>query len=374
MDIAVLGGGRSPEHDISLLSARMVMRHLDRKRFRVWPVFLDQDGGFWPHRKPLQDTETWNPGDRSTAHGPMRPGTALDWLLDCAHVEMVFPALHGPFGEDGRLQGMLELYDVPFVGSGCLASALAMNKHRTRQVLASVGVPVAAAYVPEASLAQCDLEFEWAQLQVTVGLPCFCKAECSGSSRGVARIRTRAEFQAFVAESKTSFDRWFAESLVSGEEVTVPILGNRGQRLLPLLPIGIYPRFSDHFDERAKYEKGACDEIVPPRGWSAEQCHEVQALAMRCHEALGCDGMSRTDMIMSADGPVVLEVNTIPGMTEASLLPKAAAAAGMSMTTLLSRLVDYAMARAAERPGAVHTQTRVSAPSLRVTDVASGAG
>jgi D-alanine-D-alanine ligase len=352
----------------------MVMRHLDRQRFRVWPVFLDRDGGFWPQRKPLLASETWTPGDRSAALGPMRPGTALDWLLECARVEMVFPVLHGPFGEDGRLQGMLELYNVPFVGSGCLASALAMNKQRTRQVLQTAGVRLANAYVPEASLQQCDTEYEWARLQVAVGLPCFCKAECSGSSRGVARVSSRAEFEAFVAAARPTFERWFAESLVTGVEITVPVLGNCGEPLEPLPPVGIYPRFSDHFDERAKYEKGACDEIAPPRGWTTEQCREVQNIAMRCHRELGCDGMSRTDMIMGQDGPVVLEVNTIPGMTETSLLPKSAAAVGMSMAMLLSRLVDHAVART---KGAVaHSFPARSQPTpiLRPTDLAAEHG
>lgn len=345
MDIAVFGGGRSPEHDISVRSARMVLANLDRQRFRVWPVFLDQQGLFWPHRKPLQAGEEWKPGDRSTAHGPMRPGTALDWLVEVAKVQLVFPALHGPNGEDGRLQGMLELSGVPFVGSDCLASALAMNKQRTRQILEHAGVRVAKAYVPEATLSDCDVDAEWRNLVAQVGVPAFCKAECSGSSRGVARVATREEFQAFVDSNKSTFDRWFAESLVAGEEITVPVLGNRQGALRPLPPIGIYPRYSDHFDERAKYEKGACDEICPPPGWSQDRILEAQKIAARCHRALGCDGMSRTDMIVSADGLVVLEVNTIPGMTETSLLPKAAQASGIAIPQLLNMLVDHALDR-----------------------------
>jgi D-alanine-D-alanine ligase len=345
MDIAVFGGGASPEHDISVRSARMVLANLDRQRFRVWPVFLDQDGMFWPHRKPLLAGEEWKPGDRSTSHGPMRPGTALDWLVEVAKVRVVFPVLHGPNGEDGRLQGMLELSGVPFVGSDCLASALAMNKQRTRQILEHQGVRVARAYVPEASFAHCDVDAEWERLQAAVGLPAFCKAECSGSSRGVARIASRADFDSFVANNRGTFDRWFAESLVEGEEITVPVLGNRDGASRALPPIGIYPRFSNHFDERAKYEKGACDEICPPPGWSQDRIAEVQRIALRCHRSLGCDGMSRTDMIVSKDGPVVLEVNTIPGMTETSLLPKAAQTAGISIPTLLHMLVDYALDR-----------------------------
>lgn len=345
MDIAVFGGGRSPEHDISVRSARMVLANLDRQRFRVWPVFIDPQGMFWPHRKPMQTGEEWKPGDRSTSHGPMRPGTAMDWLVEVAKVRMVFPVLHGPNGEDGRLQGMLELGGIPFVGSDCLASALAMNKQRTRQILDHAGIRVAKAYIPEASLAACDVDAEWRNLVAQVGTPSFCKAECSGSSRGVSRVASRDDFQAFVDANKQTFDRWFAESLVVGEEITIPVLGNRDGSLRALPPIGIYPRFSDHFDERAKYEKGACDEICPPPGWTQERIAEAQHIALRCHRALGCDGMSRTDMISAADGMVVLEVNTIPGMTETSLLPKAALTAGIAIPQLLNMLVDYALDR-----------------------------
>ncbi len=345
MDIAVLGGGRSPEHDISTLSARMVIRHLDRRKFRVWPCFLDKDGGFWPQRRPLAADEEWLPGDRSTSHGPLRGGTAIDWLVECAGVSMVFPALHGPFGEDGTLQGMLELLRVPFVGSGCLASALAMHKSRTRQVLLAHGIRMAKAYVPERTLAACEPEAEFLRLEQAIGLPAFCKADCSGSSRGIARVETLAEFTEFVASTKTTFARWFAEGAVRGEEITVPVLGNAGSDLQALPPVGIYPRFAAHFDERAKYEKGACDEIAPPPGWDPDKIRLVQSVALRCHEALSCDGMSRTDMIFGDDGPVVLEVNTIPGLTEASLLPKSSKAAGMTLTDLLSRLVDLAALR-----------------------------
>ena len=125
MDIAVLAGGRSPEHDISLASVAQVLAHLDRDRWRVWPVYIDREGSFWPSPEPLPAGQGWHP---CTANAePMRPGAALDMLLDHARIEAVLPILHGPFGEDGTIQGMLELYDLPCVGSGCAASAVAIT-------------------------------------------------------------------------------------------------------------------------------------------------------------------------------------------------------------------------------------------------------
>ncbi len=346
MDIAVLAGGRSPEHDVSLRSAEQVLAHLDRRKWRVWPVWLDRDGGWWPRRQPIASGESWQHGDPETSHGPLRPGAALDWLLDRAGVELVFPVLHGPNGEDGTVQGLLELYDLPCVGSGCAASAVAMDKLRTREVFASNGIPLAKAYVPDTPLDQADAATEFARMTAELGSPVFVKVDASGSTVGVNRITSLAEFAAFLAEFRGRFRRWFAEGALVGEEITVPVLGNTGHGLQPLPPVGIYPRCATWFTHEAKYLPGGTEEVVPPRGLSAEQIAAVQALARRCHEVLVCDGMSRTDMIVTKDGPVVLETNTIPGLTATSLLPQAAAAAGLDFPALLDRLLGSALQKA----------------------------
>ncbi len=345
MDMVVLAGGRSPEHDVSLASAAQVLAHLDRDRWQVWAVYLDRQGGWWPDQAPLPRGATWHPGDAARARGPLRPGAALDWLLDRG-VRVAFPVLHGPFGEDGTVQGMLELHDLPCVGSGCAASAVAMDKLRTRAALEVAGVPLPRAYVPTTPLARADALLEFARLQAAVGTPAFVKVDASGSTKGVARITSEAELAAFFAEFRGRFRRWFAEQEVRGEEITVPVLGNTGDALEVLPPIGIYPRAS-YFTYEAKYTAGATDEVIPPRGLDSARIAQVRELASRCHEVLVCDGMSRTDMIVTAAGPVVLEVNTIPGLTKTSLLPQAAQHVGMTFAALLDRLLDYALARAA---------------------------
>jgi D-alanine-D-alanine ligase len=263
----------------------------------------------------------------------------------------VFPVLHGPNGEDGTVQGMLALYDLPCVGSGCAASAVAMDKIRTRQALQSAGVPMPRAFTPPEPLGTGDERAAFAALEDAVGLPCFAKVACSGSSRGVERIAAAADFERFWRQFGDGESRWLAERAVRGEELTVPVLGN-DDALQALPPVGIYPRFSSHFDERAKYDATACEELVPPRGWTSGRIEHVQQLAVLCHRVLGCAGMSRTDMIWGPDGPVVLEVNTIPGLTATSLLPKAAAAAGYSFASLLDHLLELALA-ARSRPAVV---------------------
>ena len=343
MDVAVLAGGRSPEHDVSLASTAQVLQHLDRRRWRVWPVFLDRQGGWWPSRTPLPAGQPLAPHDRERFPAALRPGAALDWLLDHARVKVVLPVLHGPFGEDGTVQGLCELYDLPCVGSGCAASAVAMDKLRTRQVLHSCGIPLAKAYEPRTPLAQADARIEFANLQAAIGTPAFVKVDASGSTVGVQRVDTQADLAAFFTAFRGRFRRWFAEQALVGEEITVPVLGNTGDRLQALPPVGIYPRCDTWFTHEAKYRPGASEEVVPPRGWSPQQIQQVQDLAVRCHEALVCDGMSRTDMIVTAAGPHVLETNTIPGLTGTSLLPQAAAAAGITFPALLDRLLELAL-------------------------------
>ncbi|MFN3240475.1 MAG: D-alanine--D-alanine ligase A [Planctomycetota bacterium] len=349
MDVAVLVGGCSPEHDISLASASQVLQHLDRDRWNVWPVLLERSGGWRPASRPLARGQTWRAGDPDGKQASMRPGAAMDWLLDRCGVGLVFPVLHGPFGEDGTVQGLLELYGVPFVGSGCAASAVAMDKLRTREVYLAAGVPVAEAYLPGDLVATergpFDAAVEFARLQRAVGTPAFAKVDVSGSTVGVSRITCEADLQQFFDGYGRRFRRWFAERAVRGEEITVPVLGNCGDRHEALPPVGIYPVDDDWFTHDAKYRPGATEEIVPPRGLSPSQIEQVQQLALRCHRLLVCDGMSRTDMIVTDTGPVVLETNTIPGLTSNSLLPRAAAAAGLDFPRLLDRLLELGLAR-----------------------------
>ena len=171
INVAVLAGGRSPEHDISLWSARQVLLYMDRSKARCWAVKLDRNGNWWVGREPLLEHE--QPDEEFVVAGmvPMRPGAALDYLVGLAHIDLVFPVLHGPGGEDGTVQGMLELYDLPHVGSGCAASAVAMDKIRTRECLLQNSLPMAQAYVAETPLAAAEPAEEAARLAVAGGCP-----------------------------------------------------------------------------------------------------------------------------------------------------------------------------------------------------------
>lgn len=344
-NVAVLAGGCSAEHDISVASALQVLSQLDRGRWRVWPVFLDRRGAWCPSVRPLAADAWPGPDFRMPQMEAMRPGAAVEFLIERAGVEVVLPVLHGRGGEDGTVQGMLELHGLPFVGSDVAASAVAMDKIRTRECLSYWDVPMPDAYLPAVALANVDGAWEAEAIEASIGYPCFLKVDLSGSTIGVERAVGRQDVLRFFERYARAGRRFIAEKEVAGVEISVPVLGNSGVHLQPLPPIGIYPVQGGHFTFTAKYEPGMCVEIVPPRGMSAAAIVEVQELAMRCHRALQCDGMSRTDIILGPDGPRVLEVNTIPGLTPTSLLPQAARAAGIEFPALLERLLALALQR-----------------------------
>lgn len=349
--IVVFAGARSPEHDVSIASASQVVAALDRGRWEPWLVLLDRDdSSCWV--REAAESESAAPAfthDVASADGWSRHhlGAALARLQEDEGVRVAFPVLHGPYGEDGTIQGLCALLDLPCVGSGVAASAVGMDKIRTRECLSVAGIPMAPAYIGRESLQNGDHSAAMTVIADTLGFPCFAKTDTSGSSLGVERIVDAAGLGGFFTRNSGLGRRYLVEAAVTGEEISVPVLGNCDGELQALPPIGIYPRNADHFSHEAKYQPDATEEVVPPRGLDAESINAVQALAVRCHRALCCDGMSRTDMIVTKAGPIVLEVNTLPGMTPASLLPKSAAHAGIDFATLLDQLLELALQRGA---------------------------
>jgi D-alanine-D-alanine ligase len=253
-------------------------------------------------------------------------------------IDVAFLALHGPYGEDGTIQGMLDLIGVPYVGSGTLASALAMDKVMAKTVLGAAGVPVPRGLVLERSALRADPD-GLAARAVAQGLPAVVKPACQGSSIGMSLVSEARAMRAALQEAFEYDSRVLVEERVVGGELTVGVVGNRELEALPV--VEIVPKH-EFFDYQAKYDPGLTDEICPAR-IPDEVAATAKELAKRSHRALGCRGLSRTDMIHSARGLVVLEVNTMPGMTVNSLLPKAARAAGIEFADLLDRLVRLAL-------------------------------
>lgn len=332
--VAVLMGGMSSEHEVSLKSGAMVSGCLSRDRYEVAPVIITPQG-------------QWKfPGARPCALAKA-VGRLLDLAPDC-----VFLALHGPFGEDGRVQGFLDLLGLPYIGSGCAASAIAIDKVRSKSLVADAGVRVPRQLVITRREWDAHPESVSERVAAELGFPCVLKSPCQGSSLGMAIPKEPAQFRKSLLNVFAFDDTVLVEEYLKGVEVTCGVLDVEPDEDPVALPVTeIRPVHSEFFDYEAKYTPGACEEITPAR-ISPETARRVQDAALRAHRCIGCRGLSRSDMILVDDEPVWFEVNTIPGMTETSLLPQGAAAAGIEFPELLDRLIDGALAWARRHKGA----------------------
>jgi D-alanine-D-alanine ligase len=248
--------------------------------------------------------------------------------------DVVFIALHGGTGENGAVQGLLELLDIPYTGSGVLASALAMNKIVAKKIFEREGIPTPK-WLPARSSDPSTAE----AVTEEIGFPCIVKPACEGSTIGVTIVGEEAGLDAALKSAFEYGPEAIVEELIEGTEITGPVLGNDDARTLPLVEIVPSGGF---YDYKAKYTPGATEEIVPARVPEATAAR-ARDLTLRAHHALGCRGISRVDMIATPAEVYVLEVNTIPGLTETSLVPRAAEAEGMSFSELVDRLIELAL-------------------------------
>lgn len=335
--VAVLMGGPSPERDISISTGGQIVATLDRARYSILPVEITAEGKWLP-RPDLVPLPSGRPG----AAASLVP-TTYERFMEHEQVDVAFIAMHGPYGEDGTMQGLLELLGIPYTGSGILASALAMDKLRSRQIFEWHRIPVPA-YVPVTAENWRDPARVQRQVAGELGYPCAVKPNAVGSSIGVSLVRDAAHLEAAVQQAFAYGPVVLVEEYVAGTEITCGIVDDPATgRPVPLPLIEIVPR-GEFYDYEAKYAAGGSEHIIPARV-SEDVAQRAQALAVRAHEALGCEGMGRVDMIARAADIVVLEINTIPGMTATSLLPEAARAAGIAFPELLDRIIRSALRR-----------------------------
>lgn len=338
INVAVLMGGRTAEHDISLATGTMVVNNLNRGKYRVKPVVISRDGR-WHVAGGYPERGHWpTPGRRRFV--PV--GKALTRLLE-EPIDCVFIAMHGPHGEDGTIQGMMEILGLPYTGSDVCASALAMDKVKAKEIYRHHGILTPDYVVADSASWERRRKELCALIRKRIGYPCIIKPARLGSSVGSAICPNESELLERIHVSFSYGREVLIEKLVSGREVTCAVLDSPARRPPTALPpTEIVPRTRGYFDYHAKYTPGATAEITPAHIGSA-MTRKVQELALRAHAALGCSGMSRTDMIMHGKTVYVLETNTIPGMTKTSLLPQAAKAAGLSFARLLDRIITVAI-------------------------------
>ncbi len=347
--VLLLFGGRSAEHDVSRATAVAVARALDPAKYEVVPVAITTAGRWLLSDDAVAQLEGARdalPAAFAVSGTPVElpsdPGRAQLMKLDAGPplaVDVVLPLLHGPYGEDGTVQGLLELAGLPYVGAGVLGSAVAMDKIMMKRALAAAGLPQARHLVLRGTH---DASAFADQVAAELGFPCFVKPSNMGSSVGVSKARTRVELDAAIAHA-LEFDEWIlAEEAIVGREIEVGVLGDDPPEAS--LPGEVIPA-ADFYDYADKYEDGKA-ELLVPAPLSDEQVAEVRALAVRVFEACRCEAMARVDCFLRADGVfVVNELNTIPGFTPISMYPKLWEASGVGYSALLDRLIELAMER-----------------------------
>ena len=318
--IAVILGGRSSENPISVASAASVIDALERSGNDVVAVQIDREGRW-----------ELGTGTKAIEAGERLPGKEIAATL--SDVDVVFPVLHGPFGEDGTVQGLLELAGVPYVGAGVLASALCMDKDVFKSVLRDHNIPV----TENITLRLGD------EPHSPYGFPVFVKPARLGSSVGITKAHDDEELRRGVALAFEHDEKVLVERFVSGIEVEVGVLGN--QRPIASLPGEIVVTHNEWYDFEAKYDEGEMDLVVPAR-ITEEQIERAQELAVRAFVASDCEGMARADMFVRDDGEVLVnELNTIPGFTSTSVYARLFEASGIGYSELLQRLADLAVER-----------------------------
>jgi len=300
LKIAVLCGGRSSEREVSLRSGKNVYESLKKQKFNA--VMMDIDGDLISKLKKNK-------------------------------IDVAFIVLHGKYGEDGTIQGLLEIAGIPYTGSGVLASALAMNKVASKRIFEAMGIPT-----PKFIEVKADkgIEEEAARIKRIFPFPMVIKPLCEGSSMGVSIVKNPEDFEKTLFTTVDKFGDAFVEEYIKGREITVGILGEEPLPILELVPK------SDFYDFESKYTEGGTQFIIPAR-LSPPLYKKAQEVAVLAHKALGCRGVSRVDMIVASNHiPYVHDVNTIPGMTNQSDLPAEAKHAGISFDELVVRILESA--------------------------------
>jgi D-alanine-D-alanine ligase len=336
--VAVLAGGRSSEHDISLASARSVAAALDPDRYDVVPLEIGRDGRWALPAGDRRGAESPPPAGSSTETMPVLADSTPAAVLD--EVDVVLPILHGPFGEDGTVQGLLELAGVAYVGSGVLASALCMDKDAFKQIMFAQGIPVA----EHVALRPGD------EIRNPFGYPVFVKPARLGSSVGISKVRSEPELAPAVELARQHDDKVLVEEFVPGMEIEVALLGDN-RAPVASLPGQVVSYKADWYDYASKYDEGGSELTIPPPSLTDIQVERAQQLAVQAFVATDCEGMARVDFfVREPDGEIVLnELNTIPGFTATSFYTRLLEASGYSYAEVLDRLIELALERRERR-------------------------
>jgi D-alanine-D-alanine ligase len=360
--VGVIFGGRSGEHEVSLASARSVMSALDRDKYEVIPIGITREGRWLTSGDPMAEllhgvSVSFLPRPEEAAPeptaGPEAPAAPLapgrrELITGTREsgipkLDVIFPVLHGPYGEDGTVQGLLELADLPYVGAGVLGSALGMDKIAQKTILRAHGLPVANFLPLRRTLWERGPEAIVERAEVVLGYPCFVKPANLGSSVGISKAHDRAELLEGLRQAALYDRKMLIEEAIAGREIEISVLGNDDP--IASVPGEVIPS-REFYDYAAKYLDDA-SELVIPADLPIKTVEQVQHLATSAFLALDCSGMARVDFFLQeeTDELYINELNTIPGFTKISMYPKLWEASGFPYPALLERLIELALER-----------------------------
>ena len=348
LSVCILFGGISPEHEVSLRSAESVLNNIDHEKYNVFPVGITKEGDwvlFGGTDYSMLPAGTWQSfdGNRRAAISPVHGQGLLSFENDCVvreRIDVVFPVLHGANGEDGAIQGLLQIAGIPYVGPHIASSAACMDKYMTKLVADQAGVRQAAWVLVTRSSYDRDSEAVCDMVEAHFSYPVFVKPAGTGSSVGVSKAKSRDDLVQAL-EAALVFDRKvLVEEFIDGQEIECAVLGNE----TPMASVcGEVDSGADFYDYEAKYISDSSSLYIPAR-ISSESEEQVREAAVKIYEALGCCGLSRVDFFVKKDGEVVFnEINTIPGFTSISMYPKLFEASGIPYSQLIDKLLELAM-------------------------------
>ncbi|MFA5926202.1 MAG: D-alanine--D-alanine ligase family protein [Parcubacteria group bacterium] len=352
INLAVIFGGKSGEHEVSLSSARGVMGNLDKEKYNIIPIAITKKGNWLIGDKGAEYMKLNS--DKAGKEGAISAEESQKLVTISEEeksfvkyaegningkIDMVFPILHGPFGEDGRLQGMLDMLGVPYVFSGVLAHALGMNKPKAKIIAAKFGVPV-----PDDVVVKRGEELNLEEIIEKLALPMMVKPSELGSSVGISLVKTKEELERGIRDAFSHGDEVILEQYIKGREFTVTVMGSDDPKVLAITEI--IPVISEFYDYKAKYEDGGSKHVCPAE-ISKEDEEKLNQCAVATFKAIGCQDLARVDFLWSEKNNeyYFTDINTIPGMTPTSLAPEAARRAGMDFSQFLDRLIEGAMKR-----------------------------
>jgi D-alanine-D-alanine ligase len=355
--VALLFGGQSSEHEVSCATAAGVLSAIDHDRFDVIAIGITKTGKFIH----TEIDQSWQLAARPEV---VDNGTRVQWPLgggevtvvrdgsvsSLGRIDVVFPLLHGINGEDGSIQGLLQLVGLPYVGNGVMASALAMDKVSAKAVCRDAGVAVADTLVIRLRDWLADPESALERLRSFHELPVFVKPSRSGSSVGVSLVKTEAELIPAIAAAFRHDSTVLVEPRLIGRELECSVLEGRGDEPHRVSLAGeIVMKTREFYDYEAKYLETDAAELIAPAELSPRELNQMQALARRAFDALGCSGLARTDFFLTEAGFVLTEVNTMPGFTPISMYPKLWAVSGLDYSSLVTELIELGLAAGTNR-------------------------